>query len=703
MFIDFTNNGQFYPAEIARKIHKDSIITVDTETTSCFMHVMSKQIIHSVEWENVENPRDYKKIAFIYILMVNIDGCNYYTRDTDDFRRLIDIIKIRKYKSYIWIHNLSFEFQFFRNFIDFESVLARDIRKPMSAVSGSVIFRCSYMLSGMGLARLATEYNLPSRKKSGDLDYYQIRTTETELTKKELGYCESDVQILFEYIQYLLDYHHCNLFDLPLTVTGFVRKKQKEMLKEQGTLEQIKTITKRIYPRNAEFFDALHKSFWGGVTHADFTAVLTGVQNHIQSFDLTSSYPAVILRKKYPMTPFVKSNMPQKSMLNPNTAKIMYLILKNVQSKSTFCVLSKHKCTNIIKGKYSNGRIYKAEKIEIYCTDVDLQIIKDMYIVGEIICKKCWCSQYDYLPKPIVDTVMHFYQQKTTLKNVEGKEAMYLFYKGMLNSIYGSMVMYPAKPENLYYQNPKEGHEVWERELPEENETAEEYVERKLKNFYRYGKLNVYQWGVYVTAWARRVLTDGLMQVRENVIYTDTDSIKCKGENREIFAKLNETIHRENMEAAENFGYDYDVIAPKDKFGNSHELGLWDYETTYEQFKTLGCKRYVYTYRKNNVLKYGVTCAGGNIPELKKYLTEHKFFDDFNQNLVMSTAESGKNLVTYIDEREEFEVDVPDEQGHVTKTKIKNSVHIMRNTFKTSFSPEYRDFLLEMSLDNRFS
>ena len=60
------------------------------------------------------------------------------------------------------------------------------------------------MMSNCSLAKLPKLFKLPVEKKVGDLDYDKIRNSKTELTEKELGYCEYDCLVLYHYIKYEL-------------------------------------------------------------------------------------------------------------------------------------------------------------------------------------------------------------------------------------------------------------------------------------------------------------------------------------------------------------------------------------------------------------------------------------------------------------------------------------------------------------------
>ena len=56
----------------------------------------------------------------------------------------------------------------------------------------------------------------------------------------------------------------------------------------------------------------------------------------------------------------------------------------------------------------------------------------------------------DYLPKSIIESIMFFYQGKTELKSVKGKEVEYMRSKGMLNSVYGMAVTNVVQESSVY-------------------------------------------------------------------------------------------------------------------------------------------------------------------------------------------------------------------------------------------------------------
>ena len=61
-----------------------------------------------------------------------------------------------------------------------------------------------------------------------------------------------------------------------------------------------------------------------------------------------------------------------------------------------------------------------------------------------------------------------------------------------------------------------------------------------------------------------------------------------------------------NKKIAKDLGVPEEMFAPKDKFGIAHPIGVWEHEDTYEEFKSLGCKQYIYKDKDGLHL----TCAG---------------------------------------------------------------------------------------------
>ena len=101
----------------------------------------------------------------------------------------------------------------------------------------------------------------------------------------------------------------------------------------------------------------------------------------------------------------------------------------------------------------------------------------------------------------------------------------------------------------------------------------------------------VYQWGVWVTAWARWELQlmidnagDGV-HTESAFVYTDTDSVKFIGD---ITKKLDQYNNRQIAQSISTNAYAIDSK------GNTHYMGVYEVEKTYERFITWGAKRYAF-------------------------------------------------------------------------------------------------------------
>src|SRR5699024_8796009 len=182
-------------------------------------------------------------------------------------------------------------------------------------------------------------------------------------------------------------------------------------------------------------------------------------------------------------------------------------------------------------------------------------------------------------------------------KDVAGREVDYLLSKGMLNSIYGMSVTDVVK-ENALYDDPTE---TWDTETPN---IAEEIVKYNTsKNRFLY-----YAWGIWVTAYARRNLWTGIIDIGDDYVYSDTDSLKLVNYEKhvEYVEWFDDQIIAKMTALCNHYGFNTDLLNPKTKEGVRKMLGVWDYEGTYNRFKTLGAKRYLY----QDGSKMQITVAG---------------------------------------------------------------------------------------------
>ena len=639
-----------------------------------------------------------EKIAFVYEWTFGLDSQIVYGRDLTEFKIFLETISEKLNLSsekilVCYVHNLSFDFQFFRKLLKWENVFAVDDRKPIKALCDMGIeFRDSYILSGLSLLKTAENLTKHSIKKlTGDLDYKLVRLPITKLDKNELQYCENDIQILLYYIDEQIE-QYGDITKIPLTNTGRVRRyvrnqcfcSSRNHKKNSGNkrekylalMEEL-TITENEYKY-------LTYAFMGGFTHAN--AIFTNkVLHNVHSIDFTSSYPTVICSEKFPMSRGVRLTEREckniELVLTKDCDAIFDIKFTNIESKIVQDnYISESKCRKIVNGVVNNGRIFSADSLIITITGVDFKIIKQCYDFDSYEINGGYKYKLDYLPKSIIESVLYFYEQKTTLKGIEGKEKEYLLYKGMLNSIYGMMVTAIVR-DNITYSSD------WGKEKADVEKQIADYNNSK-------NRFLSYVWGVYVTAYARKNLWNGILNIGNDYIYSDTDSIKFINydNHKEYIDFYNKNIYNKMCEMCSYHGIDTQKLSPKNKHGESKLLGVWDYEGKYDTFKTLGAKRYL--TEKDG--KIEMTVAGlGKKQGVKylqdKYKTIDKIFYNFNNDLYVPADKTGKNTHTYIDDKRECEI--TDYLGNTQHIVSLSCVHLSECDFTLSLSEKYIQFL----------
>ena len=595
-----------------------------------------------------------EKTAIMYEWTFGIFGAVIIGRTWDEFitmiNTLVSELKLNDEKRLIiYVHNLGYEFQFMRKHFNWMKIFAIDTRKPIYAITDQGIeFRCSYLLSGYSLEKLAEHVQcVKIEKMVGDLDYSLMRHSRTPLTLKEIGYCINDVKIVMAYIMDEI-IKNGNIIKIPLTKTGYVRNYCRETCfydpdePHKGSYKRFKykTFLNNLTLDVSEYRQ-LKRAFQGGFTHANIFCVGKVIED-VTSFDFTSSYPAVMINEMFPMSKSELIEIKGKEDFEENLKYYCCLFdveFINLESKLYFeNFISSYRCTVLEKPIINNGRIVSASRLVTTITEQDFIIIKTFYSWEKMRVMNFRRYRKGYLPTDFVKAVLKLYQDKTQLKGIEGKEVEYLQSKEMLNSTYGMAVTDIIRELYTYIDD------EWGIETPDYDNAIKKY--NKNPNRFLF-----YPWGVWVTAYARRNLFTGIKEFEKDYLYSDTDSIKVINvENHKAYIeKYNKWVQDKTEKALKWHKIPIEAACPETIKGVKKPIGIWDYDGHYDKFKTMGAKRYM-TEEKG---KLNITVAGLNkgvcVPYLiKKYGS--KVFEAFNNELFIPAEYTGQNTHTYIDE-----------------------------------------------------
>lgn len=478
----------------------------------------------------------------------------------------------------IYVHNLSYEFQFLRGIYDFQprDVFALRSRKVLKAVMYDTFeFRCSYIQSNMSLDNFCRSMNVEHEKLRG-FDYDKIRYYDTPLSDFEISYCIHDVVGLIEAMRARLSYDNDNFYTIPLTATGYARRDAKNAYK---TVPR-SVIKEQLPPWRV--FQYLRRAFRGGNVHANrhYAGVIL---KDVGSSDRASSYPDVLLNRRMPVSAFYEIPHPTaKDLYNQmevrERAVLVELEFYNIRLKDPRkcgCpYLAIAKCDVSSDRVNDNGRILSASYVKTVLTDIDYKIVRSMYEWDEMNVLTLFHARYGFLPSAFRDLVREYFRRKTEWKNVPGREADYRAAKERINSLYGMTAYNACKPEIIFKDN-----DFVEDETKDGPDLLDAYYKRAFQS---------YAVGVWVTAWARWELQQ-MIDLCENTpgaafVYTDTDSVKYLGE-----VDFSEYNKRCQDTSAQHGGM------ATDPAGHVHYLGVAEFEGRYAEFCTLGAKKYVYT------------------------------------------------------------------------------------------------------------
>ena len=621
----------------------------------------------------------------------------------------------------IYIHNQKFEFQWIRRWFRWSEIFATGEREPLKAVTTRGLeFRCSYRLSGYGLAKTGEELNkYKVQKLKGDLDYDLVRHSKTPLTQKEVDYCINDVWVVMAFIMEEIERNENKISKIPYTSTGYARQLCREYC--FGNTQKSRKLYHNFmnkFTLTLEEYAWLKEAFQGGFTHANHNKVRQ-IFHDVASMDFTSSYPAVLVSEKFPMSKGVKIQVNSKEEFEKYVNDDKYccvfpITFYNIESKVDFeHPISSSKCYGIKNIKEDNGRVVGRKnkdddnEISTYITDVDYKVYNEYYEWDSIAIRDMIIYEAGYLPTGFIKAIAYLYKAKTTLKGVPGKEEEYQHAKALLNALYG-MCATDVCRELIEYQN------NWKSEDGDSEKQIEDYNNSKTRFLH-------FSWGVFCTAYARRNLLMNIKAVGEDYCYSDTDSEKILNYKKHMkyINDYNNYITYKIKAACIYHKLDPDTFEPETIKGVKKPLGVWDFEGTYSNFKSLGAKRYMVSKDTKDGLEFSLTVSGINkftaIPYLlKKYdmdydkeifEKENRFivtknpeniievFNEFDDEMTIPAEYSGKKESFYNDN--EMKGYITDYLGNTEEYYEKSSVYIGKCEYALSINEKYMSYLIE--------
>lgn len=590
------------------------------------------------------------------------------------FRRLADTCEDNEW-IVIYVHNLSFEFQYLRNIYHFtaDEVFATGPRRVLKCdMYDHLEFRCSYLHSNMSLAEYTSKMGAQHSKLSGaEFNYDIMRYPWTKLSDREMEYCLNDVRGLVEAITIEMQHDQDNLYSIPLTSTGYVRRDVKKAMKEVsfGFI--------RTQLPDWQTYVMLREAFRGGNTHAN-RHYSGQILRNVHSADESSAYPSAECNNRFPVSAFRH----YKGATIEDLKRLVFVRKRAVLVRMCFWGIRLQdphwgcpyipidKCRNTVNPVLDNGRILRADYLEITLTDIDLKIILAEYSAESMDAGTVLHARYGWLPDPLVRCIITYFRKKTELKGVPDQEIFYMKNKAKLNSIYGMSAQNPVRVSQIFDDASPESF------VDSMDDPKEILEENNRRAFFPY------QWGVWCTAIARYRLEEGIRLAHQEgceFVYCDTDSVKYLGEIDW------DEYNKDRILDSEDSGAWAD-----DPKGRRHYMGVFEYEGCYEEFATRGAKKYAYVEDG----RLHITIAGVNKKAGAKELEDAGGIRAFLQDQFVFTADENESV--YVDHLREIR--------HIDGHRIRLGPCVtIRPSMKTlSDTEEYSELLKDPDAFSKF-
>lgn len=527
----------------------------------------------------------------------------------------------------VYVHNLSYDWVFLRKYF-FDAMGFPDKQlntKPHYPIfirfKNGIILRDSLILAQRSLEKWAVDLDVKHKKAVGYWNYDLIRNQDHIYTHYELHYAEHDTLAGVECLDATCQNLNKHIYSMPYTATGIPRGEMQQRGRDVHAHDW--------YLRNVYTYEQQVKGervYHGGYTHANRHYVNRYISGVTECYDFASSYPYILLSERFPSEKF--SKMPNRSMWDiladgHNNAYMFKLIMIRPSlkyDKIEMPALQFSKAIKCINPILDNGRVLAADYIEIYLTELDLEVLVVQYDYESEICVEVEASHKDYLPRWFTDYVFELFEKKTMLKG--GDKVLYSIAKAALNSLYGMSVQKPIR-DNII-EDYKTGLNLYEQVNPDE-----EYE----KHVKKYTSVLPYQIGIWVTAAGFRNLFK-LGKCCKLWLYSDTDS--CYGQEWNESDIINYNNDCKTKLIANGYG-------PVIRNGREYWLGVSEPEGAYTEFKIMGAKRYC--GRSVDDGRLHITVAG--VPK-SGYRCLNDDINNFAPGFVFSGSVTNKKTHTYI-------------------------------------------------------
>ena len=193
------------------------------------------------------------------------------------------------------IHNASYDLSYlvawFQEFLPAEDIggIYLDRNKILTYQQWCYEWRCTYRLTNMSLAKWSDEMNIEHKKKVGLYDYKVIHYQDDELDADSLDYDKYDVLALYECFMAQMEKHGDNIATIPLTSTGYSRRKFRDAVKHDQYYRDNYFYKNQL---DVKAYNYCVNSFSGGFTHTNRKKrdrLITGLIGHR---DFRSMYPS---------------------------------------------------------------------------------------------------------------------------------------------------------------------------------------------------------------------------------------------------------------------------------------------------------------------------------------------------------------------------------------------------------------------------